>query len=337
MKQNSVVCGKVLVVGDIHLSDTFTGRHKNYLETCLNTLDAISNQVYSTGVGCIIFAGDIAGFNDSNVRDREVFSIFCRFFKKFKDSGVRVVIVRGNHDFGDYPDFQFLADLNFIETAQSLGGFIDYFGESSQEIPEIRFHLVDYGTENRKLDILEGGTTNIVVAHNNFTIQGVTNWYQKKGGIELANLSNFAGVYMVLSGHIHAPSPELNFVDAVWGNPIGLFYLGCPTRPALESYTSVWFMEFSFNNGSTDFNAVPYQLKSVEDEYYLEEDFVEDLTTTDLDEVQRRENLQEILGSIMSCRISSGDIDSQILKIPNASDSAKSIAVKYLNMARNEL
>lgn len=334
MKHNAVVCSNILIVGDLHFDDTFQGRHKNYVSTCLRTIEDINSQVEKSNAGCLVLLGDIVGVSSRNIRNREILSILCKWFQSLKDRGVRVIVVRGNHDFGDYPDFQFLVDLNLIETSQTLGGYFDFYGEGGNEEPEIRFHLVDYGMENRELDIHCGGSvTNIALTHNNFTIQGVTNWYQQHDGIELANQSNFNGIYMVINGHIHAPSPEIAQTDAVWGQPIYLFDLGCPTRPAFEKYTSCWFMEFSYSDNQTNFNALPFELIPLEEEYDMTEDLSEKPTQEDVDEAQRLENLHEILGEIMSCRITSGDLEAQIRRIPNASEEAKSLAVSYLNTA----
>lgn len=341
MLNNVVVGNKVLIVGDLHISDVYKGRHRSYMTTCFKVLDGIAKQVEASNAKTLVLTGDIVGVSERNIKNREVFSVICKWFKTFKDSGVRVIAVRGNHDFGDYPDFQFLVDLGLIETSQTIGGYFDYYGFEGQVVPEVRFHLIDYGMENRQLDILEGETTNIALTHNNFTIQGITNWYQMHDGIELANQGNFAGVYMVINGHIHAPSPEIAFTDAVWGQQIGLFVLGCPTRPAFEKYTSCWYMEFAYSaeEKSTSFNAITFELSSLEDEYNLDEEYLEDKAETEdaLAEKQRMQDLQEMFADIMQCRIASGDLTEQIKKIPNASDVAKDTAIKYLQKAMSEL
>lgn len=341
MLNNVVIGGKLLVVGDLHISDVYKGRHRNYVETCMRALQKITQQVEDSEAKTLVITGDLVGVSERNIRNREVLSVLCKWFKAFHDNGVRVIVVRGNHDFGDYPDFQFLVDLGLVETSQTLGGYFDYFGFSGQECPEIRFHLIDYGMENRKLDIREGNTTNIAITHNNFTIQGVTNWYQMHDGIELASQSNFAGVYMVVNGHIHVPSPELVFTDAVWGQPVGLFVLGCPTRPAFEKYTSCWYMEFAYSDAekSTSFNAIPFELVPLEEEYEMDEEYLEDrqMTESEEEEEERKRNLQEVFADIMSCRISGGDLVEQIRRIPNASDMAKDTAIKYLQTAMSNL
>ena len=341
MLSNVVVGGKVLIVGDLHISDVYKGRHASYINTCMRTLIAIDKQVKESGASVLVISGDIVGVSERNIRNREMFSVLCKWFKSFKDNGIRVIVVRGNHDFGEYPDFQFLVDLGLVETSQTLNGYFDYYGVSGQSVPEIRFHLVDYGMENRQLDICEGETTNIAITHNNFTIQGVTTWYQTHDGIELANQGNFAGVYMVINGHIHVPSPEIAFTDAVWGQPIGLFVLGCPTRPAFEKYTSCWYMEFAYSDEekSTSFNAIPFELLPLEEEYIMDENYLEDkeVSEDDIAEDERKRNLKEVFSDIMSCRISGGDLTGQIRRIPNASEVAKDTAIKYLQKAMSGL
>lgn len=330
-----VVGSGVLIVGDLHVSDrAVVGKHKNYLKNCFDCLSAIRNRVRDTQPSAVVFLGDLVGTSERNIKSREVLSMFCKFFMEISQYA-KIFCVRGNHDSGDFPEFQFLSELGLFETAVSCDGYFDYYGTEQQrehQEPEVRFHLVDYGSERRELDIKGGNTTDIVLAHNNFTIQGVTVWYQDHDGIELSTLNNMQGVYMVIAGHIHTPSPEIVATEMLAGGQCCLFYTGCPTRPA-ERYDSCWFVEFKYSaaDDCTNYDAVEFPLPK--DIFYEDEEFIEDMSEEQIAEIERTEALKEVLEEIMSCRISNGDLISQVYNIPNASDEAKQVAAHYLQIA----
>lgn len=332
-----VVGEKVLIIGDLHFSDVYTGRHKNYLANCFSVLADIRDTVIARKPAAVVFLGDIVGQSEGNVKNREVLSQLCQFFTDIKKVS-RVFCVRGNHDFnGSFPEFQFLSNLGFFETSASCDGYFDYFGEESQEVPEVRFHLVDYGAESKPLVLKGGSTTDIILAHNNFVIQGMTTWYSAKGGIELSGMSNFRGAYMVISGHIHNPSPQMIQTEMVGGGSCMLFYPGCPTRPTLDSgvYETCWYVEFSYSaeNKETSYDALPFKLATVSDTFYDSEDFVEERTEEELYDIERKQALHEVLNNMMNSRMSSIDLISQVYAVPTASDAAKKLAASYLQVA----
>lgn len=334
---SKVVGGGVLVVGDLHISDRANvGRHKNYLESCFSVLADIRNKVEEQKPKALVILGDLVGTVEKNIKHREVLSVFCKFFMEV---GVycKVYCVRGNHDFGEYPEFQFLSDLRLFETSQTCGGFFDFYGYEGQAEPEARFHLVDYGREKESLNLASGDTTNVVLAHNNFTIPGKTNWYNEHDGIELSKLDNFKGVYMVISGHIHTPSPAMVSTDLYSGGVCHLFYVGCPTRPSYEKncYKSCWytFFEYKEEEKSTDFSIIEYELPALEDTFYIDDTFIEDMTEEQIADVERKEALKNVLDEIISCRICNTDPIQQVQNIPYATDKAKSIACAYLDKA----
>ena len=334
---SKVVGNNILIFGDIHFSDIYSGRHKNYLENCFYILAMIEKMVKEKKPCAVFLLGDLVGVTEGNIREREVLNMFCKWLKRLNEV-CPVYVVRGNHDFkGSFPEFQFLADQGFIITSTDCDGYVDYFGTEDAEEPEVRFHLVDYGRETRELNIKGGNTTDIVLAHNNFTIQGLTVWYAEHDGIELAMQQNFDGVYMVISGHIHNPSPEIIATDMVSGSTCNLFYPGCPTRPSFEKnlYTSAWVVEFSYDSDSatTNYNAIPMELRPLEEVFFLDDSYVEDKTEEEIAEIERTEALKDVLDDIIKCRMTSGDLVAQVMMIPNASDEAKQVAANYLQMA----
>ena len=147
-------------------------------------------------------------------------------------------------------------------------------------------------------------------------------------------LSNFSNVYMVLSGHIHNPSPEIYTTSMVSGGDCALFYPGCPTRPSYEKniYTSCYYMKFSYNAETKDssFDAVTWELPSIEEEFNIDEKDIKEETLEQINETIRNVKLKEILEEAMKYRISSNNLEAQIDSIPYATAEAKEMAKSYL-------
>ena len=339
MANNVVIGNSVMVIGDLHFSDVFTGKHKAYLENCFWVLGKITKKLEEKKPSALVLGGDIIGWTETNIRDRQVFAMFCKVLRDWNKI-CPVYAVRGNHDMKGYPDFQFLADFGLIITSAECGGYFDYYGYEGQEHPEVRFHLVDYKEEGRSLDLAEGESSNIVLAHNNFTINGVTTWYNNHDGIELGMMQNFCGVDMVIAGHIHNPSPEIYAVQMPDGESCMLFYTGCPTRPIKDNnmYDSCWyvFIEYDKESASTDINTEEFKLKPASEIFYATEDFVDEKSEDDIAEELRQEALKDVLGDLLKYRMNQTDPISQIDNIPNATPEAKGIAKDYLQMAFNK-
>ncbi len=332
---NRIVGGKVLLIGDLHISDIFTGKHKDYLSNCFSVLGKLSRIIDEKQPSAIVLMGDIVGNRETNIKSREVLSKFCDVLQAWNNV-CPVYTVTGNHDLKGFSDLTFLSRLGLIRTSASFDGVLDYYGTEEQELPEARFHIVDFGDERRELDICHG-TSNIVLGHNNFTIQGVTNWYQEHDGLEVAMMSNFADVDMVISGHIHAPSPDIAQVRTTSGNTCQLLYLGCPTRPSKDAniYTSCWVgeVEYFAELGYTDVNTIALELDAIEDVFYEDDELITEKTEYELQEELRKENLKGVLEDLTKYRLGAGDPIQQIENIASGSEQAKATAIKYLHLA----
>lgn len=334
---NKVVGNEILVFGDLHFSDVFTGKHKDYLVECTWVLRKISDIIEEKKPSAVVLLGDLIGWVETNIKNRQVLSMFCSVLRSWNDI-CPVYAVRGNHDMKGYPDFQFIAELGLIRTSSMCGGYFDYYANETQDKPEVRFHLVDYKEEDRPLALYEG-TSNVVLAHNNFTISGVTTWYMEHDGIELGMQSNLSGVEMVISGHIHNPSPDIYGTTMMDGKTCLLFYPGCPTRVIKDKnlYDSCWYVSIYFDTASqsTEINPVVFELQPLSEIFYTDENFVQEKTQDEIDEELRQEALRDVLGDLLKYRMNTGDPIAQVDRIPNATYDAKEMAKKYLQVAFN--
>ena len=338
-----------LIFADLHISDSYVGKHKNYLANCFDVLGRILTTCRKEKPKYVIFLGDLVGMKDKVIKRREVLLQLCTFFRELNAiTNNNVFSVKGNHDMGEFTEFDYFSGMGLIKTSKEIGGYLDiYISEEATE-PEIRYHLVDYGSERNQLDVLKNGdTSNIVLAHNNFTIADLTNWYNTHDGIELGSLTNFNGVLMVISGHIHNPSPMEIGTVMQDGQNCSLFYLGCPTRPTTDQgkYDHVYYARFTYNEEEcyTDWKAEEFELSPVEDIFYDDSLFVngddgeDEPTEAEVMEEERRENLHVLIKEMTQSRMVTGDPFVQVDLFPYASDSAKAMCKKYIQMATDSI
>jgi len=334
--------GKLLVFGDMHFSSSFSGQHKNYTRECYYNMDKIVSLVKDSNASAVIFLGDLVGVNEKNIKDRQFLMRMLQFFEMLNSlTNKNVYSVKGNHDMGDFTDFDLLEGLGLIRNPQ----YIDYYGissNSSRESFEIRFHLVNYGDEKKQLKLAGASeeATDVVLGHNDFYIEGVTNWYSKGSEVELAKLDNFQGVAMVFSGHIHTPSEEILSTMLKNGESISLFFTGSPARVA-ERFDDCWYLAFNYEKNpstkawETTFNSEFMGLEKVDEVFYPKEEFVDDEDVADdvALRVSKAEKLTDIVKEIIDGRIMTGDLYHQIDIMPGVNDRVKNIAKSYLEKA----
>lgn len=319
----------VLVFGDLHLSAKYEGSHKDYMANCINVMERILSLVREeakTKKVSVFLLGDVFGVKERNISPQTRFlAIVIEFFRQLKQlTEARVFSVRGNHDFGEFPDFHLFEQLGLIKNPD----YVDYKPRGSHEA---RFHFINYGDEGREIPLAEDGVSNIGLGHNDYSIEGVTNWYGHDKIIDLRRQSNFVGIDLLISGHIHDPSPQVYDCSINSIADISLFYPGCPTRVA-QRYDDCYYVKFEFDGTSTDWDCKLYGLDPAS-EIFHPKDSDASLVPEDAEEDERHERLEDILEEIRTKKIFSGDIVGQIDKVPHASDQAKLIAREYLEAA----
>lgn len=329
--------GKVHIYGDMHFSCVYEGQHKDYTLECYTNMDNILSKVKAEKASAVIFLGDVIGVNERNIRDRQFLMRLYLFFQTLnKLTKGNVYAVKGNHDKGDFSDFDFFLGIGLLKNPN----YIDYYGcsekeynEGNRDCLEVRFHFVNYGEENRELTMsTDEGYSNVVLGHADYLIDGVTNWYQHKGGVQLARLSNFKGVDLVISGHIHNPSDEVLTTVIGGDSPVGLFYPGSPARTS-ERYNDCWYLVFEFDGESTRYDAELFGLQPADVVFYPKEEILNDGEMDEDDYSRESESLTNIVKEIMEGRMTSGDLFAQVRAVPGASDEVKEIACSYLQKA----
>ena len=332
--------GTVVVFGDLHISSSFTGQHKNYQYECYNNMKLMLDIVKKESASAVIFLGDLVGVNERNIRDRQFLMRTQSFFMALnKLTNGNVFSVKGNHDIGDFTDFDFFEGLGYIRNPM----YIDYYGRkdyaNEDDGLEIRFHLVNYGDEHNSLKLTKDSdcASNVVLGHCDYYIEGATNWYSANAGVELKRLNNFKGVSLVVSGHIHIPSDEILYTNFDNGESVGLFYVGSPSRVA-DRYDDCWYLTFKYSAEYDDVWSTAYDSKlmgldKADSVFYPKEDFINIEDEDTVERINESSKLTDIVKEIIEGRITSGDLYHQIDVIPSVSDRVKNIAKKYLSMA----
>lgn len=325
----------LLVFGDLHYSAIYKGSHINYQEENLDSMARIIELVESYKASAVVLLGDIIGVSERSIRDKRFLLEVTVFFQKLNSlTGGNVYSVRGNHDIGDFPDFEYFKGIGLLKTPTELDYFVD--GQLM-----VRYHFVSYGEERRPLryEGVEDGVHQIVFGHNDYSIAGVTNWFYSKNSVELATLNNFKHISWVFSGHIHLPSPNL-YTQDIGENTVTLFYPGAVSRVASsENYNDCYFVSLFFNEEEQgiDYDIKRFGLKPADQVFDLAK-ISEEKQNDDLkDEKEENRRLAENLETLMNYRRNTRNILEQVDSIPSVSDEVKTLAKSYLQRAIEEL
>ena len=318
---------KVLIVGDLHISDRFSGRHKNYLENCFDCLDMIEKSIVDNQITHLICLGDWIGIGlaEKNLKERKTLLRLIQVLQKWNTMlNGNVYSLRGNHDIGkNMTDYDFFVSIGLLKHVERL------------DLGSCRIHMFDYGEENKPVEI-DNDKYNIGCFHTNLLIEGLTTWYRGGVGVELSSLKNLEGITMAIAGHIHNPS--LNLVSTSIGNTgISLFYPGCPTRPRLEKnmWETCYGVVLTIDDTFTNLDTITYNLKPLEEVFTsLEENPSDDMTMDDLETEFDMEALSEVLSQLEGYNLNAGkDYITQIKRVAGIDYKARDIAIDYLEKA----
>lgn len=322
----------IVVFGDTHLSAIFQGNHIDYQEECLDSMARMIEIVRKHKPVAVVLLGDLVGVSERSIRDKRFLLEVTVWLQTLNNlTNGNVFIVRGNHDIGDFPDFEFFKGIGLIKTPTEVDHYID-------DVLMVRYHFVGYGEEKRPLryEGVEDGVHQIVFGHNDYSISGVTNWYYSKDGVEMSTLGNFRHVSWVISGHIHQPSPAI-YSQSIEGNTVNLFYPGAVNRVnASETYRDCFYYQLFYNDdeGAFDYEVTPFGLRPPS-EVFMEvvDTKSEEEILSEKEKEEANKRLADILNEAMTYKLFSGNLIEQVDRIPQATDEVKAIAKRYLQSA----
>ncbi|MNL91162.1 3',5'-cyclic adenosine monophosphate phosphodiesterase CpdA [compost metagenome] len=322
---------RVLIIGDLHLSDVFRGRHVDYLGNCLEVLGMITKTIEQNEITHLILTGDLIGVNEKNFKYRDTLLALMKILQHWnKLTNNNVYSVRGNHDSAaKLTDFDVCLSLDLIKN-------VAYFDAGWS-----RYHLINYGEEGRKLDI-DDDKHNVAVVHNNIQVEGETNWFVGgKSEITLSSMDNWYGVDFVVAGHIHNPSVKV-VTTSIRDWSVSLFYPGSPTRPIHDKrvweqcYGLVFISDDITDDYSVELDQVVYKLKPASELYH---EVIDDMVLLD-DEQETTysiEELSKILAELEEYNLLGMEgYKSQLKRLAGLDSLAAEKAIEYIEMVENE-
>lgn len=322
---------KVAIVGDLHLSDRQVGKYIDYFKNCMDVCEQITNMLIHEGITHLILAGDVVGVADStNFKTQGARLAVIQLFKQWNVlTKNNVYAICGNHDTGSsIGDFEILKGAGLIKCCDDLvvGGF--------------KFHFINYGDDNRALDINET-LVNVAVTHSFFKVENQTNYIPIQGGVELSDMTNFKGVSVVANGHIHYPSNGY-MTTSLAGHNISLLNLGSPTRPsASETYMVVPMLicETHEEDGTMETfeNVACLNLRPKSELYRAEEPSEQVAVSMAAEEIANIEELNRILSEIEGIGVNTTlNFKEQLERFSNNNPEAVELAYSHIEKAHEK-
>lgn len=322
----------------MHFDDMFQGRHIDYWENVMEVVSRVQDIMLDEKPDFVIIAGDLVGVRrgQATLKNRNALLYLAQFLKSLPNC----IVLKGNHDYAEVSDYEFLSELGVFRSTKQIRGVIEFTNPESN-IP-CYIHCVDYGQENDHIEIYKDAY-NIGVMHNEFYVAGKEQQFNSQGAIELSSKKNFFGLDMILSGHIHTPTQGMINFKFQDNYDSGFINLGCPTRPSHgELYNQVWYVVLEYdklegrNETDLGFRQEAFNLRPHE-EVFRPDEFLED-HEDDIDDFTgiQKGKLEEILGNMVTTNMGSDDFFKQIDAITLVSDDAKDTAKRYLRKAMNQ-
>lgn len=319
-----------LIIGDLHISDKYSGRHVDYFQDCVDFLNQITDEMKKNKVTHLFLTGDLIGrTTEKNLQERDTLMYFMKVLQVWNSlTNGNVYSARGNHDYAEVlTDFEMFVTLGLLKTAKHV------------DVGSARIHLIDYAEHKRAIEVDED-KYNLAIMHTNLQVEGVTTWFVGgRDGVELSSLENLYGVELVVAGHIHNPSIR-TVTTSIRDKDISLFYPGCGTRPRYEP--NIWNQAFGvlLETDAEDVKVgqVIFELKDGNTIFQsTHEDIREDEEFSDAPMFDI-EQLSEILQQLNDYNImGEGDTKEQIIKFGGIDHDAVNLALEYLERVEAEM
>lgn len=319
---------RVLIVPDLHISDVYNGKHKDYFSNCVSCLEMLTQTIIDKQITHVYCLGDWVGIKEKNLRSRDALFYLISVLQKWNTlTNNNVYSIVGNHDIGSsITDFNFLVSLGYIKVVDTL------------DIGCLRLHGLGYGNEKRQVE-LDDSKYNIALMHNNLQVEGQTNWFRAGVGIELSSLENLYGITMVIAGHIHNPSVKW-VSTSIKDKDISLFYPGNMTRPAKDPniWNKSYGIIFSVDDNQVNLETVEYNLTPAEELFSQTYDDVAETEDDIYENVINIEELSAVLDELQQYNLcGEGDYKSQIKKLAGIDKEAADLALEYVEKVEEEI
>lgn len=212
---------KILIYGDIHLSDRNYGSHLSYPDESLYYFRNITKVAEEIGATHIIGLGDFTYGRFRTLEFRK--EVEEELNKQNKLTNGNRYEIKGNHDSATYgmTEYEYYISCNKIKPAENL------------QIGNLNLSMVDYSKHRAKTSLpVDSTKTNIVLMHDFFKFSN-TNIADYGQAYILDNFEPWFGVNYIIGGHIHNHEIfEGSIAKDNIASKTAVHYLGCPCRPS---------------------------------------------------------------------------------------------------------
>lgn len=218
------VLARIMIGGDDHLSSKNHGAHRDYPSECLYYGNEINKLIEKFNITHYIGAGDLTygNFHDLDFRTK----VDNLLAERGRLVNGEFYMVKGNHDKASSgtTEFEYYAKRGTFKTSETNGMLDIGLGTSGGGL---HVELKDYGvkTEFTRVD----GAYNLIVGHGLFAMKGDGMPNYGEPNIQLDDFAPWAGVDMIIAGHIHN---EHLVKGRICNKEIAVHYLPCLCRPS---------------------------------------------------------------------------------------------------------
>lgn len=185
----SSLLANIMIAGDIHLSSRNRGGHKDYSAESLYYYNSITDLIKQYNCTHSIDLGDFTYGRFTSLEYRQ--AVEDALDTRVKSVNGNYYMLKGNHD---------TSSAGLTEYGFYLNKY--FKGSTTLELGNLNLIMVNYGDENKEVDI-KPNKTNIILAHNYFAFDDVNLPFYGQA-IKLSEQSNWYGADYIISGHIHS-------------------------------------------------------------------------------------------------------------------------------------
>lgn len=321
-----------IVISDLHVSDKPSRVHVDYMRDCIEHLTEITELIRDNNITHVFLLGDLIGrTTERNLQSRGTLMYMMVVLQTWNAlTNNQVYSVRGNHDYSTHlTDFEMFVSLGLVRNPSHV------------DVGSVRFHLVNYGEQERSLDI-HPEFYNVALTHTELHVAGMTPWIlRSKEAVDIETLDNFYGIDFIIGGHIHIPSPKV-VSTYIKDREISLVYPGCKLFTAYERnpWTSTYAIYFDTDEndvkmGQFEFKIRPhdelFNPRKSSNEEEEEDDVLSGAPVLDIAQ------LSEILSELTQYNlIGDGDYKSQIKRLGGMDKEGVELALQYIEQVEQD-
>lgn len=307
---------KILVYGDIHLSDRNYGSHNDYAKESLYYFRNITDTAKELGVTHIIGLGDFTYGRFRTLEYRK--AVEDEIDKQNEITNGNRYELKGNHDKATYG----MTEYEYYVSSKKLKP------PTNISIGNLNLSMISFGEHLDKPIIpVEENKTNIVLMHDYFKFNS-TNIADYGQAHILDDFENWYGVDYIIGGHIH--NYELftgNIAKGSTSYKTVVNYLGCPSRPAYREghmQDTGYYAILTVYEDKVDYDIYEFSLWDIDKSFNL---------SLKADKIRKKVDVSDVVKELDKHRRVIGEPEEVIKAMIDIEDEVKDKAIDLLHRA----